>query len=66
MKNFRTVVFARKIRPGEDTSIDFTRVKKNNNPLMPEIWYKSRKQKIPNFPSFKEALEKGEIDWIKA
>ena len=66
MKDFRTVVFARKIRPGEDNSIDFTRVKKNNNPLMPEIWYKSRKQKTPNFPSFKEALEKGKIDWIKA
>jgi hypothetical protein len=54
MKDFRTVVFARKIRDGESESIDFDNTKMNNNPLMPEGWYRARKMKIPKFKPRRE------------
>ncbi len=54
MKGFRTVVFARKIRRGEDELVDLDNVKVNNNPMMPNGWYESRKMKIPRFETFEE------------
>lgn len=54
MKGFRTVVFARKLRKGESELIDLDQVSVNNNPLMPEGWYKERGMKMPKFPSFEE------------
>ena len=54
MEGFRTVVFARKIRDGESESIDFNNTRMNNNPLMPEGWYRARKMKIPKFKPRRE------------
>ncbi len=61
MEGFRTVVFARKLRKGESELIDLDQVSVNNNPLMPEGWYKTRKMKMPKFPSFEE-YEKSKIE----
>ena len=57
MEGFRTVVMARKVRQGESLDIDLNNVKVNNNPKMPDGWYKSRKMNIPNFKSYDESLE---------
>lgn len=54
MEDFRTVVFARKIRDGESEFIDFDNTKMNNNPLMPEGWYRTRKMKMPKFKPRRE------------
>lgn len=40
----RTVVFARKIRAGESEEIDFEKITKNNNPVMPQGWNKNHKR----------------------
>jgi len=64
MKGFRTVVFARKIRPDEDENVNHDNMTNNPNPLMPKGWYDMKKRKMPTFDSYDEALKKGKIDWI--
>lgn len=64
LDEFKTAVFARKIRDGEDEYIDSSKISVNNNPMMPEGWYRSKNKKIPTFPSFSESLNNGSIDWI--
>lgn len=64
LDGFRTAVFARKIRDGEDEYMDPSKISVNNNPLMPEGWYRSKNKKMPTFPSFSESLNNGSIDWI--
>lgn len=56
MKGFRTVVFTRKVRHGESTNVDLDKVKVNNNPKMPDGWYKARQMKIPKFKTYEESL----------
>ena len=64
LEGFRTVLFARKIRENETEEIDKDKISVNKNPLMPNGWYNAKKLSIPKFPSFKEQLENGKIDWI--
>ena len=64
LEGFRTAVFARKIRDGEDENIDFDNVTVNKNPLMPNGWYNAKKISIPEFPSFQESYDNGKINWI--
>lgn len=61
--NYRTVIFARKIRENEDTSVDLTKIKVNKNPLYPSSWYKRYGGTPPSFSNFKDALANGEINW---
>ena len=56
MKGFRTIVFARKVRHGESIDVDLDKVKVNNNPKMPDGWYKARQMKIPRFKTYEEYL----------
>lgn len=56
MKGFRTIVFARKVRNGESIDVDLDKVKVNNNPKMPDGWYKARQMKIPKFKTYEESL----------
>ena len=58
MKGFRTIVFARKLRQGESVNVDLNQVKINNNPKMPDGWYKARQMKIPKFKTYEEYLQK--------
>lgn len=62
--DYRTVVFARKIREGEDSNIDMKTVKVNKKPLYCDDYYKQNGGKAPKLPAtFEKALEKGDINW---
>ncbi len=43
----RFVVVARKVREGEDNSVDVSKIVKNENKYMPLVWYKVTGQKPP-------------------
>ena len=62
--DYRTVVFARKIREGESSKVDMKTVKVNKSPLYCDDYYKQNGGKPPKLPAtFEEALEKGYINW---
>ncbi len=64
VKNYRTVIAARRIRDGEDPTIDTDRVTVNPEPLYPYTYYYRYGGKAPELtPTFEEALAKGEINW---
>ena len=64
--DYRTVVFARKIREGENPKVDLMTVKVNKKPLYCDDYYKEYGGKPPKLPAtFEEALEKGYINWYK-
>jgi len=62
LPNYRNVVVARKVRPGEDLSVDVEKTTKNN-PLYTERYYRTYGGTPPKVSSFEEALQAGEIDW---
>lgn len=59
---FRTVVVARKCRPGESSDIDLDKASVNTDALWPDVYYGSGGSK-PKVTSFSKAYEAGEIDW---
>ncbi len=64
--DYRTVVFARKIREGESSKVNMKTVKVNKAPLYCDDWYKQNGGKAPKLPAtFEKALEKGNIKWYK-
>ncbi len=63
---FRTVVVARKVRPGEDAGVNVSEAVKNPDPLMPDVWYNTYGGSKPQVTTFEEALENGRIDWYQA
>lgn len=61
---FRTVVVARKVRDGEDPTVDTSKANYNANVVYPQCWYDRYGGSIPKWPdTFEEALEQGKIDW---
>lgn len=42
-EGFRTVIVARKVRDGEDATVDTSKITENENALYPDIWYPSGK-----------------------
>lgn len=40
-EGFRTVIVARKVRDGEDATVDTSKITENENVLYPDIWYPS-------------------------
>lgn len=40
--DFRVVLVARKVRPGEDPVVDVSKAQKNPQPMMPARWYKKK------------------------
>ncbi|GMB10382.1 MAG: class B sortase [Candidatus Improbicoccus devescovinae] len=64
MKDFRTVIVARKVRKNEDENVDVAKVKKVENPKMPEGYYKLKKIKPNKFNSFAQDLKNKKIDWL--
>lgn len=67
LDNYRTVIFARKIREGEDPSVEVEKAAKNETPLYPESYYYRKGGKAPEVAAtFEEALETGEIKWYTA
>lgn len=60
---FRTVVVARKCRPGESSDVDVDKAKLNSDALWPDVYYQSNGGQKPKVTSFSKAYEAGEIDW---
>lgn len=64
--DYRTVVFARKIRENEDKKVNMKTVKVNKNPLYCYDYYKQNGGKAPKLPAtFEDALKKGKINWYR-
>lgn len=64
--DYRSIVVARKVREGEDTTVDVDSAKMNNQPYYAEDYRKKYKVKAPDVAdTFEEALEKGQITWYK-
>lgn len=61
--NWRTVVVARKVRPGEKAEVNTEISTLNQNPVFPEVYYRSRGGTRPEVLTFKKAYEKGLINW---
>ncbi len=60
---FRTVVVARKIRPGESVKAYVDGTTLNENPLWPDIYYTDHNAAKPEITTFKTEYQAGNIDW---
>ena len=60
-KGFRTVVVARKVRPGESDTVDVNLATVNPSPLFPEVYYSGGSR--PDPLTFKTAYAMGKISW---
>lgn len=58
--NFRTVVVARKVRDGEDPTVDVKLASVNDDPFLPEVCYDGKR---PDPGTFKSAYKSGSINW---
>ena len=60
---WRLVVVARKVRPGEDTNVDVSLASHNDAPLFPDVYYQRYGGTRPEPLTFKTANAKGLVDW---
>jgi sortase B len=68
LDNYRTVIVARKVREGEDVSVNVESSTYNtkDQALYPSKYYYYKGGKAPEFAAtFEEALENGQINWYK-
>ena len=63
MEEFRFVVVARKVRDGEDATVDVSKAVENPNPLYPDAWYYTYGGTKPEVTSFQDAYNNKKIDW---
>lgn len=63
-EGFRTVVFARRVRLGENPDVGTAKAEKNPKVLYPDCWYKRSGGKKPVLPSFTEVMKNGGPDWL--
>ncbi len=63
MDDMRFIVVARKVREGEDASVDTSQAFKKDAVLYPDAWYEKYGGTRPNVTSFTEAYAAGEITW---
>lgn len=63
MDDMRFIVVARKVREGEDTTVDTALAFKRDAVLYPDAWYDRYGGTRPNVTSFTEAHNAGEITW---
>ena len=61
--DFRFVVVARKVRDGEEETVDVSKAKYSDNPLYPDVWYTYRGGSKPLVTSFQDALNRGDVSW---
>lgn len=64
-KDFRTAVYARKVRLGEDASVNTDLASVNSNALWPDCYYKDHNTSKPNLSDFSTALHSGKINWYE-
>ena len=48
-KSGRTLVAARKVRPGESTAVDTSTITENDNCVMPKVWYANKGLSLPDY-----------------
>jgi sortase B len=66
VKDYRTVIVARKVRDGEDPAVNTDNVQINPEPLYPESYYYRYGGKAPKLPeTFEEAVIAGDINWYQ-
>lgn len=66
VKDYRTVVVARRVREGEELEVDVDSVSENHKTLYPDSYYYRYGGKAPKLPfTFEAALEAGEISWYQ-
>lgn len=64
LDNYRLVLVARKVRSGEDPSMDTSGITKNKSAVYPQSYYDFYKITAPKLPAtFEEALKDGTISW---
>ena len=63
LSNYRTVIAARKLRPGESNDFSKESITKNKTPLYPDSWYQLYGGSPPAITNFEEARKNGEISW---
>lgn len=63
LKDFRTVVVARKVREGEDVAVNVDEAKMAANPLMPDGYYSKRGGRAPVTNGFEKDLSDGILNW---
>lgn len=63
MDDMRFIVVARKVREGEDTTVDTSLAYKKDAVLYPDAWYEKYGGTRPDVTSFMEAYNAGEITW---
>ncbi len=62
-EDFRFVVVARKVRDGEDASVNVSKAKYNDDPVYPQVWYNTYGGTRPETTSFQDAYNSGKIKW---
>lgn len=60
---WRCVIVARKVRPGEDEHVDVNLASINPAPLFPDVYYQRYGGTRPKTLTFKSASAKGLVDW---
>lgn len=67
LPNYRLVIVARKVREGEDSTVDTSvfKKKKSSERLYPQSFYDHYGGKPPEILPFDEAVEKGLVPWYK-
>ena len=60
---WRCVIVARKVRPGEDENVDVSLATRNSAPLSPDVYYQRYGGTRPKEETFKSASAKGLVDW---
>ncbi len=65
LPNYRTVIVAKKLRPGESEELSRESVTKNKSPLYPDSWYQQYGGTPPAITNFEDALKNGEINWYQ-
>lgn len=63
LSNYRIIILARKVREGEDISVNTDTITENKDALYPTSFHEHYGTKIPEIPSFDAALEDGKIPW---
>ena len=60
---WRCVIVARKVRPGEDENVDVELATRNSSPLFPDVYYGRYGGERPDPGTFKSAMKDGNVDW---
>lgn len=60
---WRCVIVARKVRPGEDEKVDVDLADNNPDPLFPDVYYERYGGARPDPGTFKKAYAAGKVSW---